>query len=102
MATQAESAEAVADRTFIVVATMHPDTDLDELAALRAAEHERLEHLQAAGRIGAHHLAATRGTVFLEVFATDEEQVADLLASLPFARFFQPDVYPIAAPPAEP
>jgi len=101
-ATRTDDAAAAADRTFVVVATMNPDIDLDELASLRAAEHEQLERLQAAGRIGTHHLAPTRGTVFLEVFATDEEQVADLLTSLPFARFFEPDVFPIAAPPEGP
>lgn len=99
MATHVDSAEADTDRTFIVVATMRADTDLEELATLRAAEHERLEHLHAAGRIGAHHLAPTRATVFLEVFATNEEEVADLLASLPFSAFFDADVYPIAMPP---
>lgn len=97
MATQLES--VAAERTFMVVATMRPDTDLDELAASRAAEHEHLERLHAAGHIGLHHLAPARGTVFLEVFATDEAQVAGLLASLPFARFFDTDVYSIAAPP---
>ena len=102
MATTTESTEAPANRTFVVVATMRPDIDLDELASLRAAEHEQLERLQAAGRVGAHHLSPTRGTVFLEVFATDEGDVAELLASLPFARFFDPDVYPIGAPPQGP
>ena len=83
---------------FVVVATIRDDTDFTEFAALRADEQKQLELLQSDGRIGAHHVAPARRTVFLEVMATDEEQVGETLATLPFNKFFNLDIYPTSAP----
>jgi muconolactone delta-isomerase len=88
--------------TFVVVGTIRDDTNLADLAALRADEQKQLEVLQAAGKIGAHHVAAARRTVFLEVMATEEEQVRQTLATLPFYRFFDLDIYSTAAPAGPP
>ena len=85
-------------RTFVVVATIRPDTDFVEMMGLRADEQEQIARLQAAGRIGTDHVAPSRATAFLEVFASDEEQVMQTLATLPFNPFFDVDVYPIASP----
>jgi muconolactone delta-isomerase len=82
--------------TFVVVATIRDDTDFTEFAALRGDEQKQLEVLQSEGRIGAHHVAPARRTVFLEVMARDEEQVVETLATLPFHKFFDLDVYPTA------
>jgi muconolactone delta-isomerase len=89
-----------ATQTFVVVATIRGDADFAEMAALRADEEQRLEVLQSEGSIGAHHVSAVRRTVFLEVFAPDEEQAVTTLATLPFAKFFHLDVYPTAHPTA--
>jgi muconolactone delta-isomerase len=86
-----------AGETFVVVATIRDDTNVADFAALRDAEHKQLELLQSEGRIGAHHVAAARRTVFLEVMATDEEQVVETLATLPFNKFFDLDIYPTSA-----
>ena len=51
--------------------------------------------------IGTDHVAPSRATAFLEVFASDEDQVRETLDTLPFNPFFDVDIYPIAAP-AEP
>ena len=83
--------------TFVVVATIRDDTNIADLAALRADEQKQLEVLQSDGRIGAHHVAAARRTVFLEVMAADEEQVVKTLATLPFNKFFDLDIYPTSA-----
>ena len=50
------------------------------------------------GEFGVHHVAPTRRTVFLEVMATSEEQVVETLATLPFNKFFDLDIYPTSAP----
>jgi hypothetical protein len=92
------AADAAAQQTFIVVATMRDDANFAELAALRADEEKQLEVLHSLGRLGSHHVAPARGTVFLEVIAADEEHVAEVLATLPFHRFFEADVYPISDP----
>ncbi|WP_086845720.1 muconolactone Delta-isomerase family protein [Amycolatopsis kentuckyensis] len=86
--------------TFMVVGTLRDDTDLGEFAALREDEHKQLEVLRSQGRIGAHHVSPARRATFVEIVAADEGQVAEILATLPFARFFDADVYPLA-PPAE-
>lgn len=97
MPTTPDSAER---QMFMVVGTIREDTDFDELAARRADEHRQLTLLQSQGAIGAHHLSLERTTVFLEVFATDQDDCAQILASLPFHDFFDADTYPISTPAA--
>ena len=87
-------------QTFMVVGTLRDDTDLTEFAALREAERKQLEVLRSAGKIGAHYVSPARRATFVEIIATDQEQVAETLATLPFARFFDADVYPTAPPDA--
>ncbi|GAB3151043.1 muconolactone Delta-isomerase family protein [Amycolatopsis stemonae] len=87
-------------QTFMVVAFLREDTDLEEFAALREAEHEQLEVLRSAGKVGAHYVSPTRRATFVEVVADNEDQVAETLATLPFARFFEADVYPTLPPDA--
>ncbi|MEA5360859.1 hypothetical protein VA596_15030 [Amycolatopsis sp., V23-08] len=87
-------------QTFMVVAVLRDDTNPAEFAALRNDEEKQLELLRSAGRIGAHYISRARGATFLEVIAADEQEVADTLASLPFGRFFDADVYPTAPPDA--
>ncbi|MFD5513039.1 muconolactone Delta-isomerase family protein [Streptomyces sp. NPDC127051] len=91
-----------ATKTFMVLATLRDDTDFAEFAALRADEHKQLEVLRADGRIGAHYVSPARQATFIEVIAAGEDQVAQTLATLPLARFFDADVYPTTPPdPAE-
>ncbi len=88
--------------TFMVFATLRDDTDLTEFAALREDEQKQLAVLRSEGRIGAHYVSPARRATFIEVIAADEAQVAETLATLPFARFFDADVYPTTPPdPAE-
>jgi hypothetical protein len=82
--------------TFVVVATIRDDTNFDDFGALRDDEHRQLELLHSEEKIGFHLVAGARRTVFLEVMATDEEQVVETLATLPFNKFFDLDIYPIS------
>ncbi|WP_305789868.1 DUF3303 family protein [Symbioplanes lichenis] len=86
--------------TFMVVATLRPDTDLAAFNALREDEHKQLEVLRAEKKVGAHYISPARGATFVEVIAADEQEVAATLATLPFARFFDAEVYPTAPPDA--
>ncbi|WP_410631239.1 muconolactone Delta-isomerase family protein [Amycolatopsis sp. cmx-4-83] len=83
-------------QTFMVVGTLRDDTDLAEFAALREDEHQQLEVLRSQGKVGAHYVSPARRATFVEIVAADQEQVAETLATLPFARFFDADVYPLA------
>ena len=92
------TADPIELQTFIVVATIRDDTDFAEMMALRADEQKRIAVLQAEGKIGADHVAPSRATAFLEVFASDEEHVMETLTTLPFNPFFDVDIFPIAVP----
>jgi hypothetical protein len=89
-----------AAQTFMVVATIRDDTDFAELAALRDDEQKQLDVLRSERRIGAHYVSPARRATFIEVIAADQNQVAQTLATLPFARFFDVDVYPTTPPDA--
>lgn len=91
---------AAGTQTFMVLATVRDDTDFAEFAALRDDEEKQLEVLRSDGRIGAHYVSPARRATFIEVIAADEKQVAETLATLPFARFFDVDVYPTTPPDA--
>lgn len=92
--------DTAATPTFMVFATLRDDTDLAEFAALREDEQKQLEVLRSEGRIGAHYVSPARRATFIEVVAADEAQVAETLTTLPFARFFDADVYPTTPPDA--
>lgn len=92
------STDHAAAQTFMVVATLRDDTDMAEFAALRGDEQKQLEALRTEGRIGAHWVSPSRRATFVEVIAADEEQAAQTLATLPFARFFDADLYPTTPP----
>jgi muconolactone delta-isomerase len=87
-------------QTFVVVGTIREDTDFAEMMALSADEKRQIAVLQSDGKVGTDHVAPSRATAFLEVFAPDEEHVMETLATLPFSPFFDVDIYPIAAPDA--
>ena len=93
--------DPIAAQTFMVVGTIRDDTNFTEFAALRDDEHKQLEALRSEGKIGAHYVSQPRKATFIEVIAADEKQVAETLATLPFARFFDVDVYPTTPDEAE-
>jgi hypothetical protein len=95
MSTTPDSAAA---QTFMVVGIIRDDVNLAEFAGLIDDEHKQLGVLRSAGKIGAHYVSQPRKATFIEVIAADEKQVAETLATLPFARFFDVDVYPTAPP----
>lgn len=87
-------------QAFMVVGILRADTDLAEFNALRDDEHERLEVLRSEGKVGAHYVSPARRATFIEIIAADEKEAAETLETLPFARFFDADVYPTTPPDA--
>ena len=87
-------------RTYVVICTFRPDTVMDEVFAVVAEEQAQVAALQEAGRIGAVHLSLARGTVFLEILADDPAGAEATVRTLPMARWWDLDVFPIAGPAA--
>ncbi|WP_067500754.1 hypothetical protein [Actinoplanes sp. TFC3] len=86
--------------TFMVFATLRAGTNVEEFNALREDEQKQLEVLRSEGKVGAHYISPARGATFVEVIAADEREAAATLATLPFARFFEAEVYPTTPPDA--
>lgn len=85
--------------SFMVVSTFMQGTDMSEVMTVVAEEQAKVAELKEAGTIGALYLAtATRGTVFLEIFADDTDAARAIVASLPMAKWWDIDVFPINAP----
>jgi muconolactone delta-isomerase len=84
--------------TFIVICTFKPDTNMDDVFAVAAEEMAQVKALEDAGRLGPVKLSLARGTVFLEVFAADAAAAEATVHTLPMAKWWSLDVFPIAAP----
>lgn len=87
-------------QTFMVVGIIRDDADLAQFAALRDDEHKQLDLLRQERRVGAHYVSPARRATFVEIFAADEQGAAQTLRTLPFAQFFDIDIYPTALPDA--
>jgi muconolactone delta-isomerase len=87
-------------QTFMVIGTLRPDIDFAAFDALRDAEQKQLEVLRSAGSVGAHYISLERRATFIEFIADDEKQMTETLQTLPFAQFFDVDVYPTTPPDA--
>jgi muconolactone delta-isomerase len=84
---------------FMVVCTFKPGTEMSDVYSVVAEEQAKAAELQAAGKIGAIHLATiSRGTVFIETFAENLEEATAIVLSLPMAIWWDIDVFPLSAP----
>ena len=90
----------VGAQTFMVVGTLRAGTDPAALSASRDDEQKQLDVLRSAGKVGAHYVSPARRATFIEIVAADEGEVSQTLKTLPFARFFDIDVYPTVPPDA--
>ena len=84
--------------TFMVVCTFRDGTTMEEVFAVVAEEQARVAELEREGRVGRIHLALARGTVFIETFADGPEGAADTVRSLPMAKWWDLDVFPVGPP----
>ena len=84
----------------MVVATFKPGTNMQEVFGVVREEVAQVERLRAEHRMGSVHISMIRQTVFIEVFADDEEGVRATIATLPMARWFDIDLYPVTLPPS--
>lgn len=84
---------------FMVVCTFKQGTEMKDVYSVVAEEQAKAAELQAAGKIGAIHLATiSRGTVFIETFAENLEEATSTIQSLPMAIWWDIDVFPLSVP----
>ena len=85
--------------SFMVVCTFTPDTVMAEVMSVVAEEQAAVGALKELGRIGSVFLATRdRRTVFIEVFAADGDDARSTVLSLPLAKWWDIDVYPLNPP----
>ena len=84
---------------FMVVCTFKKGTVMSDVYDVVAEEQAKAAELQAAGKLGPIHLATlSRGTVFIETFATSVDEATSIVESLPMAVWWDIDVFPLSAP----
>ena len=84
---------------FMVVCTFKKGTVMSDVYDVVAEEQAKAAELQAAGKVGPIHLATlSRGTVFIETFATSVDEATSIVESLPMAVWWDIDVFPLSAP----
>jgi hypothetical protein len=87
--------------TFMVICSFKSDATEEAIGALVSAERTAAETLQAAGRVGAIHIAPPpRRKVFIEVIANDLAAAEETIRELPMASLWNLDTYPVLAPPS--
>ena len=83
----------------MVVCTFKKGIEMSDVYAVVAEEQAKAAELQAAGKLGAIHLATiSRGTVFIETNAANLEEATETIQSLPMAKWGDIDVFPLSAP----
>ena len=80
---------------FMVVATFKAGTQMSEVFALVAEEQARARVLTEEGRLGSIFLSLARGTVFLQVMAPSESDALETVHSLPMAKWWDLDIFPL-------
>lgn len=83
---------------FMVVCTFKPGTDMKDVMAVVAEERSAVADLQAAGSLGEIKLATPHGKVFIQAFADDLDTARANIETLPMARWWDIEVYPIVQP----
>ena len=84
---------------YMVVCTFKEGTVMKDVYDVIAEEQAKANELQVAGKLGSIYLATlSRGTVFIETFAESVEEATAVIASLPMARWWDIDVFPLSAP----
>lgn len=83
---------------FMVLCTFKPGTVMSEVFAVVAEEQAAVAALTAQGRLGQIRLSLAKGTVFIEAFAESADDASGTVESLPMAKWWNIEVFPIAAP----
>lgn len=85
--------------SYMVVCTFKEGTVMSDVYDVIAEEQAKAAELEKEGKIGSIYLATiSRGTVFIETFATSVDDATAVTESLPMAAWWDIDVFPLSAP----
>ena len=82
----------------MVVATFREGVTQEEIRALIPAEQAQAKLLEAQGLIGVIKVAMPKRTVFIEAFGQDDQSALETLYSLPLAKLWDIELFPITPP----
>ena len=85
--------------SFMTVCSFKEGTVMSDVYDVIAEEQAKAAELAQDGKIGSIYLATlSRGTVFIETFATSVEDATAIVESLPMAAWWDIDVFPLSVP----
>lgn len=82
----------------MVVATFKEGVTQEEIRALIPAEQAKAKLLEEQGLIGVIKVAMPKRTVFIEAFGQDDQSALETIYSLPLARLWDIELFPITPP----
>lgn len=85
----------------MVICSFKDGTDMSEVMSVVEEEQAQVAALSSEGRIGSLHLSLARGTVLMETFADNADSANATVRTLPMARWWDLDVFPLAAAPVD-
>ena len=82
----------------MVVATFKEGVTQEEIRALIPAEQAQAKLLEVQGLIGVIKVAMPKRTVFIEAFGQDDQNALETIYSLPLAKLWDIELFPITPP----
>ena len=82
----------------MVVATFKEGVTQEEIRALIPAEQAQAKLLEEQGFIGVIKVAMPKRTVFIEAFGQDDQSALETIYSLPLAKLWDIELFPITPP----
>jgi hypothetical protein len=82
----------------MIVATFKEGVTQEEIRALIPAEQAQAKLLEEQGLIGVIKVAMPKRTVFIEAFGQDDQSALETIYSLPLAKLWDIELFPITPP----
>ena len=82
----------------MVVATFKEGVTQEEIRALIPTEQVQAKLLEEQGLIGVIKVAMPKRTVFIEAFGQDDQSALETIYSLPLAKLWDIELFPITPP----
>jgi len=86
-------------KSFMVMASFRPGTNMDDVLVHVGAEQARVAELESEGKLAAIYLAtAERQTIFLVINAITADEATAIVTTLPMSAWWDLNVFPLNAP----